>query len=40
MLELDSVEQVAELCARVFPTEPLSERARAVVADALSTRSE
>lgn len=36
MLELSTVEAVSKLCLRVFPGEPLSDRARAVVADALA----
>lgn len=35
ILGLSSVAQVAEICARVFPEEPLSDRARLLVEDVL-----
>jgi hypothetical protein len=39
LLDLTDVESVAAVCAEVFPQEPVSERARAVVADALGITS-
>jgi predicted nucleotidyltransferase len=35
LLQIESVDEVAAVCEEVFPGEPLTDRARAVVADAL-----